>query len=345
MRVRLVEVVRCVECRARLRLEDPLMQDDEVMEGRLTCTGCGRCYPIRSGVPQFCDPRDLGRADVTARTASAFGYLWGRSLVRALSRGHQPYHVDRMARALSLGPPRGLVLDAGCGEGIDLADQARRGGAEIIGVELSAAGCRVSFARSLPFRTVSVLRGDVCQLPFDDEQFNTIYSYGVLHHLAVPERGLRELVRVLKPSGLIAVYLYEDFRERARGWRWLLRVVSAMRRMTTRLSPTLLYRLCQLGSPVIFLIFTVPFKMSKWLAGRSLGRALDLPFRHATGPFSLARDLYDRFSAPIERRYGRQEAVALLEAAGLQDVRVVWDRGWMVAGLKPELSLAGIVTC
>jgi len=272
--------------------------------------------------------------DATARTASSFGYLWNRTSVMEPSHGPQPYHVDRMAQALSLEPPHGLVLDAGCGEGIDLANQAHRG-VEIIGVELSEGGCRVSVERSLPFRTASVLQGDLCQLPFDDDWFDVIFSYGVLHHLVSPARGLRELVRVLKPGGRITVYLYEDFRERARGWRWLLRVVSAMRRVTTRLSPTLLYRLCQLGSPVVFLTFTVPFKVSRWLAVRSCGSVLNLPFRHATGPFSLARDLFDRFSAPIERRYSREAAVALLQGTGLQDVKVVWDRGWMVAGLKP----------
>ena len=62
--------------------------------------------------------------------------------------------------------------------------------------------------------------------------------------------------------------------------------------------------------------------------------ALSLPFRHARGPFSLAGDLYDRFSAPVEYRYSRTGATALLRQAKLSVTRVAYDRGWMVRAVK-----------
>jgi len=247
--------------------------------------------------------------------------------------GYQPYHFDRMEQALGLAPPHGLILDAGCGEGIDLANQARRPGVEVMGVELSEGGCRASVRRAMTAPTASVVQAELCRLPFPEGTFDFVYSYGVLHHLQSPQDGLRELARVLRPGARVAVYLYEDFRERAAWWRWLLVLANSVRWLTTRMPAPVLYRLCQLGSPLLYLTFAVPFQILRNVSGLGAGVSR-FPFRHATGPFSLTGDLYDRFATPIERRYSRDEATALLHDAGFQRVTVASARGWMVTGVK-----------
>ncbi len=288
------------------------------------------------GLPHRRRTRAASEAPVTARTAKAFGYLWQRSAGRP---DPPAYHVDRMQDALALPAPQGLMLDAGCGEGIDLANQARRPGVEIVGVELSAEGCRVSQARCRALPRAFIVQGDLARLPFADGTFDLVYSYGVLHHLASPLRGLQELVRVLKPGAPIAVYLYEDFRARPIVWRALLATTNACRKMTTRLPPAVLYRLCHIGSPIVFALLTVPHRILRRLPGAE-ALAATIPFRHGTGPFSLAGDLYDRFSAPIERRYSREDTLALLRQAGLEELLIANDRGWMAAGRKPRALAA-----
>jgi SAM-dependent methyltransferase len=239
-----------------------------------------------------------------------------------------------MAAALRLEAPRGLILDAGCGDGIDLANQARREDVEIVGVDISRGGTQTSFRRTASLPNAHVVQADLRRLPFDAEQFDLSYSYGVLHHLAPPEAGLAEIVRVVKPGGRVVVYLYEDFSERSLFWRWLLAVANLPRVLTTRLPHGLLFRLCQAASPFVYLLFTVPSRIAARVPGlASMGASF--PFRHGTHPFSLAGDLYDRFSAPIERRYGRQGAIGLLRGAGLEHVAIAFERGWMVTGLKP----------
>ncbi|MDP3703008.1 MAG: methyltransferase domain-containing protein, partial [Candidatus Omnitrophota bacterium] len=278
-----------------------------------------------------------GHADgpaLTAKTAKRYGYLWSRSTVHEPLNGSQAYHFDRMQQDLSLPSLQGLVLDAGCGDGIDLANQARQPGVEIIGVELSVGGARASAARCRTLSNARVLQADLSRLPFGDDTFDFIYSYGVLHHLLSPTQGLLELVRVLKPASRIAVYLYEDFRERSIFWRWFLAGADAGRRLTTALPPAVLYRCCQLGSPIIWACFALPYRLLSKVP-RLRPVAAGFPFRHARGPFSLTGDLYDRFSAPIERRYTRADALAFFQQARLQDVTIANDRGWMVAGTKP----------
>ena len=48
-------------------------------------------------------------------------------------------------------------------------------------------------------------------LPFADDSFDIVNSQGVLHHTADPYGGFQELVRVLKPGGLVIIYLYNYY--------------------------------------------------------------------------------------------------------------------------------------
>ena len=115
--------------------------------------------------------------------------------------------------------------------------------------------------------------------------------------------------------------------------RWLLHAVNSIRGLTTKLPPRLLFWFCRVASPLIYFLFTVPFLVFSQVPGlRAV--ALSLPFRHARGPFSLAGDLYDRFSAPVEYRYSRIGAMALLRQVKLSVTHVAYDRGWMVRAIK-----------
>lgn len=311
-----------------MTLNDAASHDDEVTGGTLACAGCSARYPVRNGIPELLRRNRPSAATETARTAERFGYLWSRSNPQAGPR--REYHFEKMAAALQLEEPRGLVLEAGCGDGIDLANHASRTGVEVIGVELSEGGCRTSAGRIRAVPTAHVVRADLCELPFADQTFDRVFSYGVLHHVASPPAAAAELARVSRPGAEVAVYLYEDFRERAAGWRLLLALVNSFRAVTTRVPPRWLFVMCQLGSPLVYLLFTVPHRLLRPVPGlRALAQGL--PFRHGKGPFALAGDLYDRFSAPIEHRYGHHEARELLRGAGLSVTQVAYERGWMLS--------------
>jgi hypothetical protein len=45
-------------------------------------------------------------------------------------------------------------------------------------------------------------------IPFEDNEFDIVWCNGVLHHTSDPDRGLREIARVLKPGGHLWLYLY-----------------------------------------------------------------------------------------------------------------------------------------
>ena len=100
------------------------------------------------------------------------------------------------------------VLEVGCGLGTDLL-QFARGGADVTGVDLTTQSIELAKARfaqqSLPVRA---LVADAEHLPFEDNSFDVVYSFGVLHHTPNTERAIEEAYRVLKPGGRIILMLY-----------------------------------------------------------------------------------------------------------------------------------------
>ena len=104
------------------------------------------------------------------------------------------------------------VLEVGLGLGAD-SEQIIRRGASWNGVDLtpeSIARLTTRFKlRNLPYEHLKV--GSVCELPFDNDTFDVVYSFGVLHHVPDIEKAQSEIARVLKPGGKLIVMLYAKY--------------------------------------------------------------------------------------------------------------------------------------
>jgi ubiquinone/menaquinone biosynthesis C-methylase UbiE len=99
------------------------------------------------------------------------------------------------------------VLDLGCGPGADLgamADAVAPSG-RVAGVDIDP---RMTEAASTRFRDhpqVEVHLGDGHTLPFEDATFDRARMDRALQHVADPAAVLSELLRVLKPGGLLRI--------------------------------------------------------------------------------------------------------------------------------------------
>ena len=100
------------------------------------------------------------------------------------------------------------VLEIGCGLGTMLMNWAKNG-ANCTGVDLNPTSIEQSQKRfDLHGLTADIRLEDANQLPFEDNQFDYIWSWGVLHHSPNLEISIKELFRVLKPGGGFGVMLY-----------------------------------------------------------------------------------------------------------------------------------------
>lgn len=129
-------------------------------------------------------------------------------VMRAVEDRHWWYAVLRQLVLNALThrlPPRGYVLDAGCGTGGLLAflrDNVRH--LDITGIDASEHAVRQCHERGL--NTVS--HDSVHALPFADEEFDAVLSIDVLYHADVEENlALAEMSRVLRPGGVLLLNL------------------------------------------------------------------------------------------------------------------------------------------
>jgi len=101
------------------------------------------------------------------------------------------------------------VLEVGVGAGTDHL-QFARAGALCHGVDLTQAAIDMT-AKRLELHGLSsdLRRVDAEELPFDDEAFDLVYSWGVIHHSDKPERIVAEIHRVLRPGGELIAMMYK----------------------------------------------------------------------------------------------------------------------------------------
>jgi SAM-dependent methyltransferase len=99
------------------------------------------------------------------------------------------------------------VLDAGCGTGRALPalrDAVGPSGA-VLGVDLTPAMLQAA-ARAGRDRVGALILADVTRLPVRSESLDAVFGSGLVAHLPQPQENLRELARVVRPGGLLALF-------------------------------------------------------------------------------------------------------------------------------------------
>jgi len=128
------------------------------------------------------------------------------------ARGRTPAHARLRRRFLKFVPVRSgeRVLEVGCGTGVVVRDLAglvgRRG--EVVGVDASRR--LLDRARALSRETARHTRiawrvADAASLPFAANRFDAALAVTVILHVADPLRVVREMARVTRPGGRVAV--------------------------------------------------------------------------------------------------------------------------------------------
>lgn len=139
-------------------------------------------------------------------------------------RGHADWffrHFDHAATTIQsymLGDSpllRGRILDVGCGDGItDLGLALRTGCEELVGIDpfkgyerLPAVVRDNHLPDDIVPKSLRFLPADANRLPFTDDRFDAVISWGSVEHMAGGYlQALREIKRVLKPDGLLFIH-------------------------------------------------------------------------------------------------------------------------------------------
>lgn len=261
------------------------------------CAPCGAQYPITGGVARFV---------ASEHYTGSFGYQWN-TFARAQLDSANGTHRSRDMFVAKTGMPlealRGkTVLDAGCGMG-RFAEVCATAGADVHAIDLSTAV--EAAARNLSHHpNISFYQADILNLPFADGVFDVIYSIGVLHHTPDTKKAFLSLVRLLKPGGRIAIWVYSTRLKLMFGG-------EVLRTVTPRLPKPLLLRACRVAVP-LYHLHRLP------VVGAAT--TLLLPTSLDPNPEWRWLDTFDWYSPRFQWKHTYEEVEGWFAEAGLVEV-------------------------
>jgi len=215
-------------------------------------------------------------------------------------------------------------LDVGCGMGRNSHWPMTYGAASGASVDIddrSLASARKTLER---WPQVEIRKQSAYEIAFADP-FDIVFSIGVIHHLAEPERAVRRMMEAAKPGGRVVIWVYGYENN-----EWIVRYFNPLRR--------LLFARMPIGLTHAFSTFLT---VILWLGLRlGIGRIeyfkliRSFTFRH------LRSIVFDQMLPRIAHYWRRDEVEALMRKAGLTEIRVepVNNMSWSAVGVRPAAT-------
>lgn len=149
----------------------------------------------------------LSTTDLASRYDAVSG-RWARTVRRFQLKTayREPLLASQVVIDLTEIEPRARILDCGVGNGsLSIAlDSIKKGPVDFHAIDTSAemlvqAKSVMQHAGLEPH----LQQADIMSLPYDDQSFDVVMAAHVLEHLPDPERALAQMIRVLKPGGMV----------------------------------------------------------------------------------------------------------------------------------------------
>jgi len=330
MRPDLLDYLVCPGCGRGLDLAAAEQAaDGEVLRGELTCRGCAAEYPVRGGIPRMLKP---GHYALYEKTQENFAFSWKRFANIYEDPRDFLNWVHPKTPEFFKGK---IVLDAGCGTGKHAVFAARFGAKAVIAFDLSSA-VEVAHEHGRPHSNIHVVQADIYNLPFKDD-YDYVYTIGVLQHLPRPEEGFHRLTRLIKKGGWCSIWVYGF-----EGTGFVRKVVDPLRKnITSRIPNSLVYAASFFPALVFFLLAKgIHRPLAKWKPTRRL--AAKLPMSSYFGfmsqfPFYyLYNSVFDQLIAPITNYFKREEVEGWFEKADMEEVLITSrnDMSWRGTGRR-----------
>jgi SAM-dependent methyltransferase len=198
-----VDLFACIACGSALRAEasPSAANNGNIVEGQLTCTNCGKTFPIVRSMPRFVPSEEY---------AQSFGYQWNRFDRLQLDR-HMGNDLSRERFFKTTQWPERMegqrILEAGCGMG-RFTQIALETGAEVFSFDLSNA-VEANFKNNGDSPLVHIFQASIYQIPLRKESFDKVFCMGVVQHCPDVRGAFMSLVPYLRSGGEIVIDCYQ----------------------------------------------------------------------------------------------------------------------------------------
>jgi SAM-dependent methyltransferase len=258
--------------------------------------------------------------NVDPPTLAGFGDEWSRFDQSAAS----PLELQRMFDdyfhifTWSSLPEHAVGFDMGCGSGRWARLVAPRVGT-LHCIDGSAIALEVARRNLVDCPNCIVERATVDAIPLADGSMDFGFSLGVLHH--VPDTGLalRECVKKLKIGAPFLLYLYYAFDNRPSWFRSLWQASNVARKAISRMPMPMRYAASQALALTLYWPLARSASALEWL-GMDVS-SFPLSWYRSRPFYFMRNDALDRFGTRLEQRFSRAEVLAMMQGAGLHEIR------------------------
>jgi SAM-dependent methyltransferase len=216
---------------------------------------------------------------------------------------------------------RRTVIDAGCGMGRNSYWALRWGAGRLTAFDFDERSVEATRQNLREFSNAEVLFRSIYDIDWRDE-YDIALSIGVLHHLEHPRRALANMVRALRPGGILLFWVYS--RE---GNEWILRFVDPVRKsVTSRLPVGLVHRLSYVCSVPLWGFVKTYRGGNEYL--RQLSRSKF---------WQVHSIVFDQLIPVIAHYWKKDEVIRLLNDLPLREIRIQHPpngQGWTVLATK-----------
>jgi ubiquinone/menaquinone biosynthesis C-methylase UbiE len=272
--------------------------------------------------------------NIDRQTVESFGSEWARFDQSALSEEElhrlfaSYFHIFPWGRL----PANPEGFDMGCGSGRWARLVAGRVGT-LNCIDPAEDALAVARRALVAFSNVRLLHASVDTVPLEAASQDFGYSLGVLHHIPDTAAALKSCTRLLKPGAPFLLYLYYRFDNRPLWFRALWRLSDLLRGGICRLPDRAKALMTDALAAVVYWPLARFAKLVQKLGADPA--ALPLSFYRDTSFYSMRTDSRDRFGTPLEQRFTRAEIAAMMQSAGLRDIRFSESEPyWVAVGIK-----------
>ncbi len=169
---------------------------------------------------------------------------------------------------------------------------------------------------------VRLTKASTDTIPFPDETFDFGMSIGVLHHIPSTPRALADCVRKIKKGGHFYVYLYYSLDNRGPFFKFIFFLVDLIRKIISSFPSGIKKFFCDMMAVLLYMPVVLAGRLIKWMGFKKLAAKMPLSSYHDRSFFIIRNDALDRFGTKLEQRFSRTQITAMMQNAGLEEVKI-----------------------
>ena len=186
--------------------------DLELSDGALRCTKTGNRYTFVDGVPSVVAATTEAKGDIGKRVHAFYeknpfpNYESFDDFGDLVSKGFSSSFSNELLREIGSNK---RILECGCGTG-QLSHFLQLNNNQVLGIDISLSSLKlaIEFKLNNNLPRSGFVQMDLFSLAVKDESMDVVVSHGVLHHTPDARRAFHEIIKKLKPGGIVVIGLY-----------------------------------------------------------------------------------------------------------------------------------------